>query len=150
MAQISDKLEKERLRKARLEAAGAAQQPQSPSLTINTLPGKQMVSESQSPPKVPTESQVSSGVQCDEQLPSKTEVTRQEGDSIHRTDAKQASRKPDSGSHDTAEPMETESGGQVSERGQPMEAEQSDTTRQKPEIDNTGEFSFVFSDLNLL
>ena len=125
LAQISGKLEKERQRKSRLEAAAGAQQPTFSSISEPSLAVQQPIS---------SESQLTSTVQADQRQPYReTEKTNEAVSNDESAETKTSKGepatkkgKPESESHDNAEPMEVESGNQISDRGRPMETEETD------------------------
>lgn len=125
LAQISGKLEKERQRKSRLEAAAGAQQPTFSSISEPSLAVQQPIS---------SESQLTSTVQADQRQPYReTEKTNEAVSNDESAETKSSKGepatkkgKPESESHDNAEPMEVESGNQISDRGRPMETEETD------------------------
>ena len=129
LAQISGKLEKERQRKSRLEAAAGAQQPTFSSISEPSLAVQQPIS---------SESQLTSTVQADQRQPYReTEKTNEAVSETVSNDESAETKsskgepatkkgKPESEFHDSAEPMEVESGNQISDRGRPMETEEAD------------------------
>ena len=143
---MSAKLEKERFKKATQQAAAAQHQTSANSSTVPPADQQQTVSESQLPKAVEldhkqpySEKEVK---ESDDVKPNKNALgmaAAGTGSVVEEPVSKKG--KPESGSHDSAEPMETESCDQTSERGQPMEAEltnQNAADRQVAETDSKG------------
>ena len=127
LAQLSAKLEKDRQRKARLEA-GASQQPLSTSLSGTSHSRQTSGSDAEQTSTAQSDQNQSQSEKAkplfdtDKNLPSSTQEGISAGAVI--TKEEPAAKKGKSGSCDTVEPMETESCGQISERGRPMETDE--------------------------
>ena len=124
LAQISGKLEKERQRKARLEA-GAAQQPSSTSMS-GTSPSRQ-TSKSEIGQTSTDQSQTNQGKATVDTKQSISPTSLAEASAGTSTGGEPVTKKGKPESNHTVEPMETESDDQIAERGRPMETDDAGT-----------------------